>query len=102
MPNMDGIEAAKIIRVREATDGRPRTPILALTANARGEDYERCIAAGMDDYLDQAADARRAARRSRPLGRPPGGPGGTETRRWRGNRTADRGERTAGDRCHCE
>jgi two-component system sensor histidine kinase/response regulator len=51
MPNMDGIEAAKIIRVRESTDGRPRTPILALTANARGEDYERCIAAGMDDYL---------------------------------------------------
>jgi len=51
MPNMDGIEAAKIIRVREATDGRPRTPILALTANARGEDYERCMAAGMDDYL---------------------------------------------------
>jgi signal transduction histidine kinase/DNA-binding NarL/FixJ family response regulator/HPt (histidine-containing phosphotransfer) domain-containing protein len=51
MPNMDGIEAAKIIRVREATDGRSRTPILALTANARGEDYERCIAAGMDDYL---------------------------------------------------
>src|SRR5262245_8568340 len=51
MPNMDGIDAAKIIRTREATDGRPRTPILALTANARGEDYERCIAAGMDDYL---------------------------------------------------
>jgi len=51
MPNMDGIEAAKIIRVREATEGRPRTPILALTANARGEDYERCMAAGMDDYL---------------------------------------------------
>jgi CheY-like chemotaxis protein/HPt (histidine-containing phosphotransfer) domain-containing protein len=51
MPNMDGIEAAKIIRVREATEGKPRTPILALTANARGEDYERCMAAGMDDYL---------------------------------------------------
>src|SRR5262249_15070076 len=51
MPNMDGIEAAKIVRMREATDGRRRTPILALTANARGEDYERCIAAGMDDYL---------------------------------------------------
>jgi two-component system sensor histidine kinase/response regulator len=51
MPNMDGIEAARIIRMGEATDGRPRTPILALTANARGEDYERCIAAGMDDYL---------------------------------------------------
>jgi signal transduction histidine kinase/DNA-binding NarL/FixJ family response regulator/HPt (histidine-containing phosphotransfer) domain-containing protein len=51
MPNLDGIEAAKIIRVREATDGRPRTPIIALTANARGEDYQNCIAAGMDDYL---------------------------------------------------
>jgi signal transduction histidine kinase/CheY-like chemotaxis protein/HPt (histidine-containing phosphotransfer) domain-containing protein len=51
MPNMDGIEAAKIIRVREETDGRARTPIVALTANARGEDYQNCIAAGMDDYL---------------------------------------------------
>ena len=51
MPNMDGIEAAKIIRMRESTDGRARTPIIALTANARGEDYQRCIAAGMDDYL---------------------------------------------------
>jgi signal transduction histidine kinase/CheY-like chemotaxis protein/HPt (histidine-containing phosphotransfer) domain-containing protein len=63
MPNMDGIEAAKVIRVREATDGRPRTPILALTANARGEDYERCIAAGMDDYLTKplTLDELRAA-----------------------------------------
>jgi CheY-like chemotaxis protein/HPt (histidine-containing phosphotransfer) domain-containing protein len=51
MPNVDGIEAAKIIRVREDTDGRARTPIIALTANARGEDYQKCIAAGMDDYL---------------------------------------------------
>ncbi len=51
MPNLDGIEAAKIIRVRESTDGRARTPIIALTANARGEDYQNCIAAGMDDYL---------------------------------------------------
>jgi two-component system, sensor histidine kinase and response regulator len=51
MPNMDGIDAAKIIRARECTDGRARIPIIALTANARGEDYQRCIAAGMDDYL---------------------------------------------------
>jgi len=63
MPNMDGIDAAKIIRTREATDGKPRTPILALTANARGEDYERCIAAGMDDYLTKplTLDELRAA-----------------------------------------
>ncbi len=63
MPNMDGIEAARIIRMREATDGRARTPILALTANARGEDYERCIASGMDDYLTKplTLDELRAA-----------------------------------------
>jgi signal transduction histidine kinase/DNA-binding response OmpR family regulator/HPt (histidine-containing phosphotransfer) domain-containing protein len=51
MPNLDGIDAAKLIRMRETTDGRRRTPIIALTANARGEDYQKCIAAGMDDYL---------------------------------------------------
>ena len=50
MPNMDGIEAAQIIRGEEG-GGRARTPILALTANVRGEDYEKCIAVGMDDYL---------------------------------------------------
>jgi signal transduction histidine kinase/CheY-like chemotaxis protein/HPt (histidine-containing phosphotransfer) domain-containing protein len=63
MPNMDGIEAAKIIRMRERTDGRARTPIIALTANARGEDYQRCIAAGMDDYLTKplTLDELRAA-----------------------------------------
>jgi len=51
MPNMDGIEAAQIIREREREGVAARTPIIALTANARGEDYERCIAVGMDDYL---------------------------------------------------
>ena len=63
MPNMDGIEAARIIRRREAADSRARTPILALTANARGEDYERCIASGMDDYLTKplTLDELRAA-----------------------------------------
>ncbi len=51
MPNMDGIEAAQLIREREREGVAARTPIIALTANARGEDYERCIAVGMDDYL---------------------------------------------------
>jgi signal transduction histidine kinase/DNA-binding response OmpR family regulator/HPt (histidine-containing phosphotransfer) domain-containing protein len=52
MPNMDGIDAAREIRSQERAKGISRTiPIVALTANVRGEDYDRCMAAGMNDYL---------------------------------------------------
>ena len=60
MPGMDGLEATRRIRAHEAAHGT-RTPIVALTANAFGEDRAACLAAGMDDFLVKPLDRERLA-----------------------------------------
>jgi signal transduction histidine kinase/CheY-like chemotaxis protein len=51
MPGMDGVEAAQAIRALEAAEDRPRTPIVAVTANALAHQVEGYLAAGMDGHV---------------------------------------------------
>lgn len=58
MPEMDGVEATRIIREKERNKGG-HVAIVALTAHAGREDRETCRAAGMDDYLTKPIDFER-------------------------------------------
>ncbi len=51
MPMMDGLEATRLIRAREKQQGKSKVTIVALTAHVTDEDRNRCLDAGMDDYL---------------------------------------------------
>jgi len=55
MPDVDGLDAARAIRARLG----PGLPIVAMTANAFGEDREACLAAGMDDHVSKPVDPPR-------------------------------------------
>ena len=59
MPVMDGLEATRYIRAREALTGRERTPIIGLTANAFTHQRTQYLAAGMDEHVGKPIDVRR-------------------------------------------
>jgi signal transduction histidine kinase/CheY-like chemotaxis protein len=61
MPVMDGFEATQAIRLRERQQGIPRVPIIAMTANVMPGSRERCLAAGMDDFIAKPFKAREIA-----------------------------------------
>jgi len=52
MPVLDGLETTKIIRTRESNHGE-HIPIIAVTANAIKGDCQKCLDAGMDDYISK-------------------------------------------------
>jgi two-component system, sensor histidine kinase and response regulator len=78
MPVMDGLTATADIRRREQRSGAARVPIIALTANAMEGDRERCLAAGMDDFLSKPFTQQQLA---------------TLLRRWLALRTLPESER---------
>ncbi len=56
MPGLDGYDTTRALRAHESDSSLPRVPVIALTANALDGDRQRCLTAGMDDYLAKPID----------------------------------------------
>lgn len=61
MPELNGMEATAEIRAIEASEGMSPTPIIAVTAHSLKGDEDRCLAAGMDDYLSKPISPEKLA-----------------------------------------
>ena len=59
MPVMDGLTATELIRLWQADHGKPRLPIVALTASAFEENRQQCLDSGMDDFLVKPLDIQK-------------------------------------------
>ena len=77
MPEMDGYQASAKIREKEALLGRPPLPIIAMTAHAMKGDREKCLSAGMSDYVTKPIDTAKLF---------------TTLEKWLGPQPAGRGE----------
>jgi PAS domain S-box-containing protein len=58
MPEMDGHEACRQIRKIESESNKKRIPVIAMTAHAMKEDRDKCLEAGMDDYVSKPVNAK--------------------------------------------
>ncbi len=74
MPRLDGFDATRAVRAQEPAGAR--VPIIAMTASALEGERERCLAAGMDDFLTKPVDARELETAVRRWTPPPGGAAG--------------------------
>jgi signal transduction histidine kinase/CheY-like chemotaxis protein len=74
MPELDGFGAAMEIRRRESEEQRPPVPIIALTANALPGDRDRCLLAGMNDFLPKPFMLAQLAQMLEPFAHPQGSP----------------------------